>query len=303
MILSMTGFGEASRVQDGVTWHLEIRSLNNRYFKLNCKLPDQAAFLEAVVETRLRKALVRGTIYVNLQVRNMSAQAAYEINEVALASYIAHLRSLGSAAGDELRMTVDLATAMLLPGVAQPRQEDQQEQIELKRTAEQMLDEAVEKLMAMRTVEGRALADDLTTHLDRMAEYLGVVARRAPHVVVEYQQRLTERVSLLLADQKIQLEADTLAREVALFADRSDINEEAARLRSHISQFRDAMSDNGRERDAAPQVGRKLDFLSQEFLREVNTMGSKSNDADISRACVELKSVIDRIKEQVQNVV
>ncbi|MCG3178391.1 MAG: hypothetical protein BIFFINMI_00718 [Phycisphaerae bacterium] len=300
MIQSMTGYGEATHTQEGVTYHLEIRSLNNRYFKLSCKLADAASFLEAAIDSRLRRDLGRGSIYLTLVVRNMSADAAYEVNEVALASYIGHLRAIGRDGGGELPMTVDLATAILLPGVAQPRQEDEAEQEQIKARMDGLLDKALAQLQAMRRVEGEALARDLKVHLDRMSEQLDVIAERSPAVVTEYHQRLTDRVNQLLADQKIQLEADALAREVAVYADRCDINEEISRLRSHIEQFRRTLD---AEDEEGAQVGRRLDFVAQEFLREANTIGSKSNDATISRASVEIKSAIDRVKEQVQNVV
>jgi uncharacterized protein (TIGR00255 family) len=298
----MTGFGESTTTQQGVSYRLTLRSLNNRYFKLNCKLPDTMAFLEATLDARLRRALGRGSVYLTLQVRNMSAEAAYEVNEVALSSYLAHLRTM--TAGGNLPVTIDLATAMLLPGVTQPRQEDEAEQLESKRLVEQLIDHAVAQLNGMREVEGRAVRADLTIHLDRMASQLDIIAQRAPAVVAEYRQRLVERVNQLLADQRLELEADTLAREVAIYADRSDINEEIARLRSHIEQFRSAMAEEPSDVvEGGRQVGRKLDFVAQEFLREANTIGSKSNDATIMRACVEIKSAIDRVKEQVQNVV
>lgn len=302
MILSMTGFGEASATNDGVSYQLTIRSLNNRYFKLNCKLPDQAGFLEAAIEARIRRALGRGSIFLTLTIRNMSAEAAYEVNEVALSSYLNHLRALAGSV--EMPVAVDLATALALPGVAQPRQPDEAEHLEFKRTIEALVDEAVAQLLGMRQIEGRALLADLAMHLDRMAGQLEIIAAQAPAVIAEYQQRLRDRVNQLLADQKLELEADTLAREVALFADRSDINEEIARLRGHIEQFREATEEPASDQvEGGRQVGRKLDFIAQEFLREANTIGSKSNDSAISRACVEIKSAIDRIKEQVQNVV
>jgi len=301
MILSMTGFGDATSTRDGVTYHLEVRSLNNRYFKLNSKLPDRAAFLEAHLDARLRRELVRGSVYLSLAMRNMSAEAAYEVNETALASYLAHLRAMASAGGKELPLTVDLATAILLPGVAQPRQDDPEHQERLQQTMNNLLDEALGKLRKMRLAEGEALRADLLGQLDRVAGQLEIIAARAPVVVTEYQQRLADRVSQLLAGQQLELEADALAREVALFADRSDINEEIARLRSHLDQFRASLSDS--PDDEAVQVGRRLDFVAQELLREANTIASKSNDATISRASVEIKSAIDRIKEQVQNVV
>lgn len=302
MILSMTGFGEATRTHDGVSYQMTVRSLNNRYFKLNCKLPDSLAFLEAALDARLRRVLGRGSIYLTLSVRNMSAEAAYEVNEVALDSYLNHLKARGASAG--VPVTFDLAAALLLPGVTQPRQPDEAEQVETKKAIESLLDGAIDRLMTMRAAEGRALQADLVAHLDRMAAQLDIIAERAPGVVTDYQQRLSDRVSDLLANQTFRLETDTLAREVALFADRSDINEEISRLRSHLDQFRAAMADDsGEDDDGGRQVGRKLDFIAQEFLREANTIGSKSNDAVISRACVEIKSAIDRVKEQVQNVV
>jgi uncharacterized protein (TIGR00255 family) len=149
--------------------------------------------------------------------------------------------------------------------------------------------------VAMRKIEGEALADDLVTHCKRIRQFVQDIAVRAPQVIADYQQKLRDRVALLVRDAKLDIDKESLIREVAVYADRCDISEELSRLSSHLEQFTKLCS--------SPELaGRKLDFLAQELLREANTVGSKSNDATITRDVVEIKSSIDRLKEQVQNV-
>ncbi len=291
MILSMTGYGDAQLVEDGVSYALEVRSVNNRYLKASIKLPEHLQFLETEVDKLLRNRLVRGTLNYTLRVRDTSAEAAYEINTAALQAYLTQLASV-KAAGP---VSVDLATVLALPGVCQPPEMDEAKREHELRIVTTLTNIAIDKLVAMRADEGRALREDLLKHTAAIRRELEAVVERSPVVVVEYQKRLAQRVSELMGEARLQLEQQDLAREVALFAERCDVSEEIARLRSHLEQF-------DRLCDSRQHAGRKLDFVTQEMLREANTIGSKSNDATIARHIVEIKALIDRLKEQVQNV-
>lgn len=291
MILSMTGYGDAQLVQDGVGYTLEIRSLNNRYFKPTIKLPEHLQFLEAEVDKLLRSRLTRGTVNYTLRVRDTSAQAAYEINVAALQAYLDQLNSVRPAGP----VSVDLATVLALPGVCQPPEMTEAQRERQWKIVSTLTSEALDKMIAMRAEEGRALRDDLLRHTAAVRSELTAIAERCPLVVTEYLKRLTQRVNELVGQAKLQLAEQDLAKEVALFAERCDVSEEISRLRSHLDQF-------DRLCDGKQHAGRKLDFLAQEMLREANTIGSKSNDTEIARHIVEIKALIDRLKEQVQNV-
>ncbi len=293
MILSMTGYGGAERSDEGIGYALELRSLNNRYFKAAIKLPEGLQFLEADIERMLRARLGRGTITYVLRVRNQSAAAGYAINQAALQTYVQNICGVNVPPGVAPR--IDLAAVAALPGVCQPPEPDEALRERQRRIVEELTTEAIDGLTAMRQAEGQALAEDLLNHGRGLRGHLDAISEQAPKVVVEYQERLRDRVQTLLATAKIELEQEGLMREVAIYADRCDVSEEVTRLRCHLDQFEQVCRAN-------EHAGRKLDFLAQEMLREANTIGSKSNDATITRHVIEIKSLIDRLKEQVQNV-
>lgn len=291
MILSMTGFGDAQLEEAGQFYHFEIRSVNNRYFKTTIRLPEAFGFLEPELESLLRQRMTRGSVTARMYVRDLSAAAAQEINPLALQRYIDQLRA---AAGADMRLTIDLAVLAALPGVCQPRELSEQERAHCWSIVEKLANAALAKLMEMRAAEGRSLADDLGQHCERMRTHLAAIGARAPRVVEDYRARLTARVNELIAGSSVKLAEADLLKEVAIYAERSDIAEEISRLGGHLEQF--AACIVSRE-----PAGRKLEFISQEMLREANTIGSKANDAEIARHTIEIKSAIDRIKEQVQN--
>lgn len=291
MILSMTGYGEVQHAEDGLSYVLELRSVNNRYFKASIKLPDSLSVFESEVEKLLRTRLSRGSVVYNLRLRDTRAEAAQEINVAAVKSYI---RQLGSFSSD-IPVQIDLATILALPGVCQPPGLDEAERERQWKALESMTLKAMDLLIEMRRIEGKALRDDLINQCTQIRKHLAAIAERAPIVLQEYHQRLLNRANELLQESKLQLQLDDVKREVALYAERCDINEEIARLSSHLEQFE-------RLCDSRELAGRKLDFLAQELLRETNTIGSKANDATIAQHIVEIKGAIDRLKEQVQNV-
>jgi len=289
---SMTGFGQAQRTMEGVHHAVEIRSVNSRYFKATIRLPDLWSAMEIEIDRRLRERLARGSVNFLLRVKFETDAAASEVNIDALERYIEQLEVVRGDA--DVPVTVDLATLLTLPGVCNPPPTDEFV-AQAKGALMELIEEAVDELLRMRAREGAVIAADLTRHCDVIEQQLAEVGARAGLVVAEYHQRLARRVEELTAKAELSLSDQDLAREVAVFAERCDISEEISRLGGHVEQFRAAMG-------SADQAGRKLDFLAQEMLREANTMSAKSNDGQIARAAVEMKTAIDRIKEQVQNV-
>ncbi len=289
MIRSMTGFGSASGSCDGVAFDVEVRSVNNRYFKGSIRLPDVWSAAEADIETRLRDKLVRGSVTLSVRMRLSNDQAGYTVNTTVLDRYLKQLEGLDIQANPTLR--IDLAGLMQLPGVCEPPTMDPELVLP---TLMDLVDQAIEGALQMRQQEGQKLADDLLNRCDELETALSAIDKRAPDVVKEYRDRLTARIAELLEGVRVTSDDEAIAREAAFFADRCDIAEELQRLTTHIEHFRKGVRGN----DSA---GRKLDFIAQEMLREANTIGSKANDAEIAALVVTMKAAIDRIKEQVQN--
>jgi len=293
MIKSMTGYGDSQGQLDGVTYVVEIRTVNSRYFKAKIKLPDSVAFVEEEVEKLLRKELLRGTVSYVLHLKDVSVDALINIDEQALKLYLERLGKIADTV--DIKGFVDIGGLLTLPGVIHPISPEADEAERIRR---QILDtscEAVEKVKLMRSTEGVALATDLEGHCESIRGNLKQIRSRSGEVVVEYKKKLEKRINELLCDGELQLDESTLSREVAVFAERSDISEEIARLESHLQQFSESCQAEG-------QAGRKLDFISQEMLREANTIASKASDTEIIRYVVDIKCRIDRIKEQVQNI-
>ncbi len=293
MISSMTGFGEATAEADGIVYTVEIRAVNNRFFKPHLRLPDIAAYLEADIEMIHREKIHRGAVHYSLRMKNVSGQALFEIDEHALAAYMSKLGAL--AGGAESNCRIDLAALLSLPGIVQPVSPDSEQSEKMKQVILSLTEQAIDRLKEMRAQEGKALAEDLIANCNVIAEKLQHIRGRSETVMQEYHEKLRKRVAQLLSDGNLKIDEETLAREVAVFADRCDISEELIRLASHIEQF-------GKCCRRDDHAGRRLDFISQEMLREANTIGSKASDAQISQWVIDIKCAVDRIKEQVQNV-
>ncbi|MBK9127318.1 MAG: YicC family protein [Phycisphaerales bacterium] len=291
MLHSMTGFGEARLEEGGLAYQVELRSVNNRYFKGTVYLPEDFGFLEAEVERWLRERLTRGSVTLRATVRAMGAQAAPKINVPALRAYLGQLQA---ALGADQRPTIDLAALLELPGVCEPSDLSDTARAHKQAILEKLTREALDRLVTMRAAEGQTIERDLREQCRRIRAALDVIRGRCELVVAEYRDRLLSRVQQLIAGSGIQLAEQDVLKEVSIYAERSDISEELTRLDAHLEQFSAATAG-----DEPP--GRKLEFIAQEMLREANTMGSKTGDPEISRQIVEIKSAVDRIKEQVQN--
>ncbi len=293
MINSMTGYGEAQGEINSVIYTVEIRTVNNRYLKTNVKLPESVAFLEEDIDKLLRKNLSRGTVSYVLQLKNISANALYDIDESGLRAYIEKLSRVGSSA--DIKCTIDIGSLLVLPGIIQPISPDEKAAEQIKEVVLSITQKAIDQLKQMRAAEGAALAADLDGHCKAIKQGLEQICSRNVAVLQEYQKKLKKRVDELLAEAKLKLDEEMLAREVAIFADRSDISEEIARLGSHLQQFTESCQAN-------TAAGRRLDFISQEMLREANTIASKASDTEVVRCVIDIKCRIDRIKVQVQNI-
>ena len=293
----MTGFGEAAEQVGDAHYGVELRSLNNRYFKATVRLPEEIQALEAELETLLRKRLTRGSVTLNCHVHLGGEAGAHDVNDAALLKYVRHLETIQKRLdGSGRSISIDLTQMLALPGVLQPA--DEESRLNAARPVLARLTHAAcDKLITMRQAEGAAIADDMRSHGRAIRGHIRQIAGRAPAVVEEYHTRLRARIDELLARAQLQVDQVDLIREVGVFAERADINEELSRMEGHLEQLEQLIS------AAEPRpVGRTLDFLAQEMLREANTIGAKSNDALINRAIVEVKGAIDRIKEQAQNV-
>jgi len=296
VLQSMTGFGEARIQQDSLSVTVEVRAINNRFFKLAVRATEGYAALESLVETEVRRSIHRGTVQVNLRVDRRIAAEDYRINVEVLDRYRRQLAELLHRDGRSAEQEMPRIEALLpLPGVVDDAADAAVDAVADWPVIRRALLAAMEKLSHMRAEEGRAMAEDLSANCQAVAESLDRIERRAPLVVEDYRNRLFDRLQRTLAELDVTLEPAAVIREVGLFADRSDISEEIVRLRSHLDQFRASMQ-------LAESSGRKLDFLTQEMFRETNTIGSKANDVEIAQCVIEIKTAIERIREMVQNI-
>jgi len=294
----MTGYGDAARTVDGIHYAVDVRSLNNKYFKAVFRLPEFIQAAEAELDAVLRRKVSRGSITVSAKITVQEARAAASIDQDVLSAYLENLENLQQRfEAGPAELSIDLSTLLTLPGVMRTFEQDAEALAQAKAVLVELAGEACDRLLEMRRSEGKALARELADQRDVIRSRLKTIEQRAPEVVDEYHQRLRTRIDELTAKAELEVNQGDLLREVALYADRSDIREEVQRLGGHLDHFEQIIKDA----DGEPS-GRTLDFLAQELLREANTIASKSNDAAISRAVVEAKSAIDRIKEQVQNV-
>jgi uncharacterized protein (TIGR00255 family) len=287
----MTGFGEARLQEERWTITVEVRTVNNRHFKLTAKISEAYAMMEPALEQLVRERVRRGAVQLNLRVERPHRPEDYRVNLVALASYRDQLEGLS---GFDQRAP-DLSQLLALPGVidetSSPGRAAEEDWPEIAT----VVAHALEGLEAARAREGRAMADEFIALAQAVSQELDKIAERGPQTVQFYQKRLCERVQSLVEGLGITIEPRDLAREVAILADRSDISEELVRLRAHVAEFVAIINQ-------AESSGRKLEFVLQEMGREINTIGSKANDVEISRKVVEVKAILERIRELVQNV-
>ena len=290
-MLSMTGYGKGEYSEGGIELTCEIKTVNNRYLDVSIKAPRIFAAYEDVIRTTVRKKLTRGHADVFISLKDKRERPTALVTEMALAaSYVAAAKAMKEAF-PFLTDDVTLSSVLRYPEVL--KQEDAQAlDEELTAALQSALLQALEKLNEMRVVEGEKLKADMLARVETIEGLVGEITSRAPAIAKEYREKLTARVREYL--EKVPVDEGRLLNEVAVYADKTNIDEELTRLRSHIEQFRSICEEG--------IVGRKLDFLVQEFNREANTTCSKSNDVNITRAGLALKNEIEKIREQVQNL-
>lgn len=291
LVVSMTGYGRGEARGTRIALVAEARSLNHRFFEASVKLPRGLAGNEPDLRRLVQGRIARGRVDVTVTLRRTAAATPSVRTDVALGlAYARGARALGEAAG--VRSEVSVADLLRLPGVVtveEGEEEDGEGAVLLKTAAAEALDE----LCRMRQTEGAALARDLRSHIDALGAWVRAVDGLLPAALARIQTRLRDRVQAILGETPA--DHGRLAQEVATWAARSDVAEELARLGSHLAQFRALLAEGG-------AVGRQLDFLTQELHREVNTIASKADDAELVARVLEARTLVERIREQVQNV-
>lgn len=291
MANSMTGFGRANVLEDGREMTVELKSVNHRYLDLGFRMPRHISFLEDDIRRRLTERLTRGHVDVFVTYRNTRSDARTVVLDPALlGAYLSAAKECADTYG--LRNDLTVTSALRLPDVADVV-EAEEDRDAVAKLLQDTLDAAITELIEMRRIEGERLCSDLIARLDTVLGIRAAIALRAPTVVEDYRARLNERIAAVL--QSTEIDQARLAAEVALFADRANIDEELVRLNSHVIAAKELLIQSS-------AVGRKLDFIVQEMNREFNTIGSKANDKEITALVIEGKAEIEKIREQVQNL-
>lgn len=292
MALSMTGCGEGVATVGANSCRVELRTVNNRFFKLSLRTREGLNSLEPQIEAAIRKKVRRGTVQMTLEIAGPLAPGLRRLDQRQLEVYLDDLETLCAKRGISEPRSID--GLLGLPGVCLEAAAAADTASEAWPLVDRALHEALAKLEAMRRAEGETLAADLRTLCAAIRSLVDTIRDRVPAAVEEHRGRLQERIRRLMNLTAATLPPGDLAREMAVLADRSDVAEELVRLESHIDQFDHLLGED------AP--GRALDFLSQELAREANTIASKSSDVSIAHAVVEMKTQIERLREQVQNI-
>ncbi|MEA4932440.1 MAG: YicC/YloC family endoribonuclease [Lawsonibacter sp.] len=291
MVKSMTGYGRAEETVNGCTITVELRSVNNRYLDCNVRIPRLYLFAEDAIKTLVQSVISRGKVDVFVTLDNAGAgKVQVTVNKPVADGYFAALTKLAQ----EYRLPVDISVSLLsrFPEVllAEKAEEDVEQ---MAKDICSVLDRALADFDEMRTKEGERLREDVLSRAAAIEENVTRVEERSPQTVSEYRAKLETRMNEVLAGT--QIDPARILTEAAIYADKIAVDEETVRLRSHIGQLREMLSKGG-------ATGRKLDFLIQEFNREANTIGSKCSDIEVARCVVEIKSEIEKIREQVQNI-
>ncbi len=289
----MTGYGEVRKSGDGFELTIEVRSVNNRFLKISSKISEEISHLQNELEEEVHRHVERGSIFLAVIFRATRFTDLYEIDEAVLRKYLTRLRKIRKELGKSQEIL--LKDLLLLPGVVRGEDNLVQEKEAVLPVALRGVRDAVRVMTAMREREGVNLEREFRGRAKLLRKLLRQVALGTPKALADYQKRLEERTGRLLADRELVLSPQDLLREIAILAERSDISEELGRMQSHLDQFGESLA-------ARDPVGRKLEFLVQEMFRESNTMASKSISAEMSRHIVEIKTEVDRLKEQIQNV-
>lgn len=291
MIKSMTGFGRCEVEESNRKVTVEMKSVNHRYLDVNIKMPKKLSFFESSIRNELKNYVQRGKIDIFISYEDFSENnVCIKYNKELAAEYLKYLRDMSEEFGldDDIRVS----TLSRYPEVFS-MEEQMVDEEEIWKVLSKAIDGAAENFVETRIKEGKNLADDLIAKLDNMLEHVAFIEERSPQLMDEYRRKLEDRVKELLGDANV--DENRLLTEVTIFADKVCVDEEIVRLKSHIETTKQTLIDGG-------SIGRKLDFIAQEMNREANTILSKANDLDISNRGIELKTEIEKVREQIQNI-
>lgn len=292
MIKSMTGFGRCEVQEESRKFTVEMKSVNHRYLDANIRMPKKLNFFETAIRSLLKQSVQRGKVDIFIAYEDLSEQqVSLKYNEVLAAEYLSYFEKMQEKFS--LENDIRVSTLSRYPEVLTMEEQAVDEE-ELWKGLKKALDGAIRQFVETRTSEGEHLREDLIEKLDNMLQLVGCIEERSPQIIAEYRDKLETKVKELLADT--QIEDSRIAAEVVIFADKICTDEEVVRLRSHIVHMKDTLvsDDSG--------IGRKLDFIAQEMNREANTILSKANDLEISNIGIELKTEIEKVREQIQNI-
>ncbi len=291
MIKSMTGFGRCEIQKDSRKFTVELKSVNHRYLDVNIRMPKKLNFFETAIRSLLKSYANRGKVDIFITYEDLSqAQVSVKYNAALAGEYLKYLKQMEEEFG--LENDVRVSTLSRYPEVFTMEEQSEDEE-ELWNGLKEALEGAFTQFVETRQTEGENLKKDILSKLDLLSEQIGFIEERSPQIVAEYRAKLEDKMKELLADS--QIEEGRIAAEVILFADKICTDEEVVRLKSHISHMRNTLE----EQD---EIGRKLDFIAQEMNREANTILSKANDIEVSDRAISLKTEIEKIREQIQNI-
>lgn len=291
MIRSMTGFGRAQDTVDGITVTVEIKSVNHRYFDFSCRVPRNYGFLEEKLKNFVQARVTRGKIecYVQIEAQEVE-ECIVKVNHSLAKGYIDALNEIGEVYG--LENDINVSAVARNHDIFSVHKGDAEEEV-IWKAVSTVATAAIDSFVAMREREGEKLKADILSRCDLILEKVSFIEERSPQTVIEYNNKLLERMQNVLSD--VQVDEQRLLTEAAIYADKIAVAEETVRLRSHIDQMHEFMK-------SEVAIGRKMDFLVQEFNREANTIGSKAQDVEIARRVIDIKAEVEKIREQVQNI-
>lgn len=292
MIKSMTGFGRCEVQDESRKFTAEMKSVNHRYLDANIRMPKKLNFFETAIRSLLKQSVQRGKVDIFITYEDLSEQqVSLKYNEVLAAEYLSYFEKMQEKFS--LENDIRVSTLSRYPEVLTMEEQAVDEE-KLWKGLKKALDGAIRQFVETRTSEGEHLREDLIEKLDNMLKLVGCIEERSPQIIAEYRDKLETKVKELLADT--QIEDSRIAAEVVIFADKICTDEEVVRLKSHIVHMKETLvsDDSG--------IGRKLDFIAQEMNREANTILSKANDLEISNIGIELKTEIEKVREQIQNI-
>ena len=291
MIRSMTGYGKASLSIDGREYQVEIKSVNHRYLDINIKMPKTLGYLEETIKKEISEKIKRGKIDVFITFENNSQEGRdIKINKELAKIYINQLKEL--AQEENISSNIEVIDIAKFPDILTIKIEQEDEKI--KNEILQVTKDATDKIIEMKNVEGQKIAQDLLTRIEKIKNKIEEISKKSTGLIEEYVVKLEKRIKEILKTEEI--DKSRLVQEVVIYADKCSVEEEITRLKSHIYQFKNLIADNN------GTIGKKLDFIIQEMNRETNTIGSKANNLDITNGVIDIKTELEDIREQTQNI-